>query len=215
MTQSLAHQARAGIIEMIFSGTLKPGDALHEAHLSAQLNMSRTPVREAFKRMEYEGVLAREGRFLRVRLPSPGEIFEIFLLRTEIEMETARAAVHLPLVVFDDIESRIRAFMSAGPGEGEDEWVVDDAFHRMMARATNNPILLRTLDNLRLRTYVFDRLRVPERFTKGSQEHLRVLDALREADADAAARYTETHLTNARDAILACLERYPSGEQVQ
>lgn len=215
MTQSLAQQARAKIIEMIFSGTLKPGDALHEAQLSEGLAMSRTPVREAIKRMEYEGLLARDGRFQRVRLPSPGEIVEIFLLRTAIETETARASINLPLPVFDDMERRIHDFMAAAPGEGEDEWNIDDAFHRMMARATNNPILLRTLDNLRLRTYVFDRSRVPERFVKGCQEHLRIIDALREADAETAARHAAAHLANARDAILACLERYPAGSKVQ
>lgn len=215
MTQSLAQQARAKIIEMIFSGALKPGEALHEARLSEGLAMSRTPVREALKRMEFEGLLAREGRFQRVRLPGADEIAEIFLLRTAIETETARAAVHLPLAVFDDIERRIRTFMTAPPGEGEDEWSIDDAFHRMMARATNNPILLRTLDNLRLRTYVFDRSRVPERFLEGCREHLLILDALRGADGEGAARGAARHLANARDAILACLERYPASESFQ
>jgi DNA-binding GntR family transcriptional regulator len=214
MTQSLMHQARARIIEMIFSGDLKSGDALHEAELSERLSMSRTPVREAFKRMECEGMLAREGRFLRLRMVDAAEVEEIFLLRAAIETETARAAVHLPRSVFEDMTARIRAFMASGPGEGEDEWSIDDAFHRMMARATNNPILLHTLDGLRLRTYVFDRSRVPERFLLGCEEHLTILDALRDGDGDKAAHLMLMHLAHARDAILSCLERTPGAEKI-
>ncbi|KAA5607573.1 GntR family transcriptional regulator [Roseospira marina] len=225
MTRPLSQQAYAKIIEMVFSGVLPAGSALHEARLSDSLDMSRTPVREAIKRMEYEGLLRREGRFLRVRPPTPAEIEEIFFLREAMEAQTARAAVTLPNTLFDEMTNRLRAFLAAdgastdgtgGSGDPagftEDEWRIDDAFHRMLARSMNNPILLRTLDRLRLRTYMFDRTRVPERFLAGTHEHLAILDALRAGDADTAERLTVAHLRNARDAVLSCLERYALGE---
>ncbi len=222
MSRSLSQLAHARIIEMIFSGVLPAGSALHEARLSESLEMSRTPVREAIKRMEYEGLLRREGRFLRVRPPTRPEIEEVFFLREALEAQSARAAVALPRDLFEDMERRLLAFQAAGAGdpagtgkaaeEGEDEWRIDDAFHRMLARAMNNPILLRTLDRLRIRTYMFDRTLVPERFNSGIEEHLSILQALHAGDADAAEQRTVGHLRNARDAILSCLDRHALGE---
>ena len=67
MNKPLAKQAYASIIEMILAGALKPGDLLQEGKLGDELAMSRTPVREAIKRIEAEGLAVQEGRFLKVK----------------------------------------------------------------------------------------------------------------------------------------------------
>ncbi|QDL91166.1 GntR family transcriptional regulator [Paroceanicella profunda] len=212
---SLARQAHARIIEMIFSGAIAPGDALQEAKLGDVLEMSRTPVREAIKRIEAEGLAARDGRFLRVRRLTRAEVEEIFFLRGALESYSAGAATSLPAADLDAIEARIRALMDTGPEagspgeeeeEGEEHWRVDNAFHRLLAGATGNAVLLRTVDDLRLRTCMFDHTQVPERFRRGCEEHLRILDALRAADGPAAARLMAAHVAGARDAILARID---------
>ncbi|WP_118137804.1 GntR family transcriptional regulator [Oceanicella sp. SM1341] len=211
---SLARQAHARIIEMIFSGAIAPGDALQEAKLGDLLEMSRTPVREAIKRIEAEGLAARDGRFLRVRRLSRAEVEEIFFLRGALESYSAGAATSLPGPALDAIEARIRALMDTGPEadspgeeeEGEEHWRVDNAFHRLLAGATGNATLLRTVDDLRLRTCMFDHTQVPERFRRGCEEHLAILDALRAADGPAAARLMAAHVAGARDAILARID---------
>lgn len=72
MNQPLAKQAYGKIIEMILSGALTPGDALQEAKLGDLLDMSRTPVREAIKRIEAEGLATQEGRFLKIHAAEGG-----------------------------------------------------------------------------------------------------------------------------------------------
>ncbi|MFD1911219.1 GntR family transcriptional regulator [Halodurantibacterium flavum] len=198
--RGLAQAAHARIITMILDGDLQPGDALQEARLGAVLGMSRTPVREAIKRIESEGLARQQGRFLRVRLPDPAEIDEIFWLRRLIEPPAAAAAVALPRDRIDAMEVRVRALID-GAG-AEDLWRVDDDFHAMIAGAGGNRAAVQLLADLRKRTCMFDTSQVPERYQAGCREHLDILSALRAHDGAAARDAMARHLDHACDAIL-------------
>lgn len=211
MTSSLATRAHARIIEMILSGALNPGDVLQEAKLGVLLDMSRTPVREAIKRIEAEGLAKKEGRFLRVRNLLPKEVEEIFFLRDLLETHAARVAVALPHSALDAIEARIVDLMRAGPSDVEEEHRVDDDFHRLLTESTRNATLVSTIADLRLRTCMFDAHLVPQRFLRGCEEHLGVIAALRSADAELAGARMSQHIAHARDAILERLEKYRGG----
>ncbi|SES44842.1 GntR family transcriptional regulator [Rhizobium sp. NFR03] len=202
MSQPLAKKAYGKIIEMILSGTLMPGDVLQEAKLGEIFSMSRTPVREAIKRIEAEGLAVQEGRFLRVRRLAAAEVEEIFYLRSVIESYCARIAVAAPADVLDDLERRIRALIETGPGDDEEARDVDDDFHFWLANVSGNRTMMQTISDLRRRTCMFDHSLVPERFLKGCREHLEIIDALRARDADAAGHLMSRHVLNARDAIL-------------
>jgi DNA-binding GntR family transcriptional regulator len=208
VTSPLTIRAHARIIEMILSGVLNPGDALQEAKLGELLDMSRTPVREAIKRIEAEGLAVQEGRFFRVRRLLPDEVEEIFFLRQVLEVQGARAAVTLPQADIERMEDRVQALMQAGPGEGEEQRLVDDDFHVLLAGSTGNRTLVRMVSDLRLRTCMFDVHQVPERFLKGCEEHLAILGALRSGDADLAGQLMSAHIGVARNAILARLQKY-------
>lgn len=211
MNEPLARQARDRIIEMIFAGELVPGDALSEGRLGQLLDMSRTPVREAMKFIEAEGLAVRQGRFLRVRKLEPAEVREIFFLREILEAHGARAAVALPGETIDNLRARVEAVMRTGPGD--EQWRVDDDFHRTIAAASGNPMLVTAVESLRLRTCMFDYSRVPDRFLKGCREHLAILDALKAGKSEEAARLMSTHILHARDAILTRLEEYQERKQ--
>ena len=202
MTEPLAKRAYTQIIEMIFSGALKVGDALQEAKLGEQLGMSRTPVREAINRIQAEGLAQKSGRFLRVRLLSPSEVNEIFFLRSELEVYSARMALKLPKAMLEAMRARIEALMQAGPDEGEEHWQVDEDFHRMLTSATHNQTLINMVNDLRLRTCMFDHTRVRGRFLKGNQEHLAILQALEEGDEEQVKTSMVQHIDNAKKAIL-------------
>ena len=77
---------------MIGNGSLGPDDLLQETPLGKLLSMSRTPVREAMRRVEAIGLAYRKGRFLRVHGPGTGEIGEIFVLLNLLEPVCARGA---------------------------------------------------------------------------------------------------------------------------
>ncbi|NHT76811.1 GntR family transcriptional regulator [Rhizobiaceae bacterium CRRU44] len=211
MSQPLAKKAYGTIIDMILSGALMPGDVLQEAKLGEEFSMSRTPVREAIKRIEAEGLAVQEGRFLKVRRLAAEEVEEIFYLRSVIEGYCARIAIAAPAYVFDDLERRIRVLIATGPGENGEALEVDDDFHFWLANVSGNRTMMRTIGDLRRRTCMFDHSLVPERFLKGCREHLEILDALRAGDADAAGSLMSRHVLNARDAILEKLDASSGG----
>ncbi|MEO3997949.1 GntR family transcriptional regulator [Mesorhizobium sp. CAU 1732] len=199
---------------MIFEGVLKSGDALQEAALGEALGMSRTPVREAIKRIESEGLAVSEGRFIRVRRLPLSEVEEIFFLRLELEPFAARSAVRLPPAQIDAMEARVRALMTIDPGVDDMQWQTDKDFHNMLAQETGNRTLIDTIEALHRRTCVFDHSQVPDRFLRGANEHLVILDAIRTGDAHAVEQALIVHLENARDAVLERMRELPDlGEQ--
>jgi DNA-binding GntR family transcriptional regulator len=208
-TQNLAKDAHQRIIAMMFDGALTPGDALREAALGDQLGMSRTPVREAIKRIESEGLAFRDGRSIRVRRVPLSEIEEVFLLRLALEPALDPAAVRLAPDRLDRMEARIRALMQAGPDHDDAHWQTDNDFHDLLVEGAGNQTARAVLLGLRQRTCVFDYKVVPERFLEGCAEHLRILDAVRRGQPEAVQAELRHHLQQARDAVLACLRRLP------
>lgn len=205
---SLARDAHRRIIGMILEGTLKPGDALQEAPLGDALGMSRTPVREAIKRIESEGLVVADGRFIRVRQLGETEIEEIFFLRLELEPACARAAAKAESPDIALLEGRVRALIQAGPIEGDDtQWHVDSDLHGTIARLAGNRTVAEVIMGLHRRTCIFDHTQVPERFLDGCREHLEILAAIRAGDGIAAEAAMRRHLVRARDAIFSRLHQ--------
>src|SRR6056297_234442 len=116
-SNNLAREAHRKILHMIIEGSISPGEALKEAVLGEKLAMSRTPVREAIKRLQMQGLVETNGRFTKVRRISRVEIKEIFFIRIALEPSCARAAVSIAPSQLDEIEKRILALMRDGPGE--------------------------------------------------------------------------------------------------
>ena len=164
--------------------------------------MSRTPVREAIKRLESEGLAVPEGRFLRVRSVTPADVEEIFFLRLELEPHAARAAVRLPPAKVDAIEQRVQELMISDPGTNDLQRQTDFDFHHTLTQEFGNSVITATISALHRRTCVFDYTQVPRRFLTGCEEHLEIIEAVRSGNADAVESALRLHLTNARDAVL-------------
>ncbi|OLP58026.1 GntR family transcriptional regulator [Xaviernesmea oryzae] len=195
---------------MILAGALKPGDLLQEARLGDELGMSRTPVREAIKRIEAEGLAVQEGRFLKVRTLTIPEVEEIFFLRQQLESYCARHATGIAPDLLDHLENRVVTLRTNGPGDEDEQRGVDDDLHHALARAAGNQMMLRAISDLRRRTCMFDHSQVPARFTVSCQEHVDILQALRAGDGERAGVLMGAHIAHARDAILARLSN-PAG----
>jgi len=203
---TLVHKAHQHILGMIFDGELKQGEILQEAVLGERLEMSRTPVREAIKRLLGEGLAEVQGRFTRVRRIRPSDVDDVFFIRLTLEPDCAAAAVGIPPAALDPMEARIVALMQQGPKEDESEWLTDNAFHQFVAQAAGNRATAQVIANMHRRTAIFDHSQVPARFLKGCAEHLDILDALRRADGARAKRAMTAHLEGARDAIFRVLD---------
>ncbi|RRH76198.1 GntR family transcriptional regulator [Falsigemmobacter faecalis] len=197
---ALAHQR---ILAMIIDGRLKSGSLLQEAALGEAFGMSRTPVREAIKRLEGDGLAVVDGRFIRVRSLTPEDIDEIFFLRLELEPLAARAAVRLAPAEITAMETRIRQLMASDTSDLNDlQRATDHDFHQFLARSFGNAAVSRTISELQRRTCVFDYSQVPDRLLRGCNEHLEILELLRAGNPDAVEQALRCHLQNARAAVL-------------
>ncbi|MEM1302486.1 MAG: GntR family transcriptional regulator [Pseudomonadota bacterium] len=185
------------LIDAIRSGVFAPGDRLREEDVGERLNLSRTPVREALRRLEADGIVEhrpRQGAM--VRRLSHSEVVELYEMRVVLERTAAEmAAKHGTGPEFDaldDLNQRI-AEERSNPAVAA---AINQDFHRGLYLAGRNRFLLeaaRALNNSLM-------LLGPTTFSDEARidvvtvQHQSIVDALRNADAEAAGAAAELHL---------------------
>ena len=163
-------------------------------------------MREALQRLEGEGLLRRQDRFLRVAEVTVTEVLEILAVRQSLEGDAVRAACgRIPREMLGNVRAKIEAMADPGAVSDDSHWEVDDLVHLSIAQASGNSLLLCLISDLRRRTRLFGLHRIPSRFSPGKAEHLAILDALEVGDVEAAVARMRAHIGNAGQAILATL----------
>src|ERR1700722_14931823 len=193
-TADAAYQAlRQGILH----GDLAPGERLRSDALANDLRVSRTPVREALRKLEAEGLVERSGSGLIVREFSEKDLTELFYVREALEGMAARLAAEnaTPSEIgeirelLDDMEAvRQRGDVVAlRPLTGE--------FHQLICRAAHNDRLLQSLKSLleHVRQMQTSTLYVEGRPAEALKEHRELLRAIEVHDADRAEKLARTH----------------------
>jgi len=191
----------ARIKEEILLGVLPPGTPLVEMSLADRYMVSRTPVREALRRLAHDGLVERGDRSMRVRQPTAEEIFELYEVREVLETAAARAAAERHSEV--DV---IRLQELIDQMKDIDLPVADRAsfnrrFHSAMWKASHNSVLCQTLDRLYLNAvqHLNTTLIENERWESSMVEHENMMDAVLHGDADTAGRLVGEHLQVARN----------------
>jgi DNA-binding GntR family transcriptional regulator len=195
---SLAEQAYAALLDAIVGGELPPGERLRDTELAEQLGVSRTPVREALRRLEDEG-LVETGRhaFTRVAPLRPDRIADAFPVVAALHGLATRLGV--PALSSGDLErmerhdgERSRALER---GDVLAAIAADDAFHGVLLAASRNAeierLLARVMPHIRrLDLLHFDALTREE---GAGGDHAAIVDACRRGDAWEAARLVEAN----------------------
>lgn len=211
----LADDAYTLLREALLNNDIQPGRRLNIEQLSKELGVSITPIRHALVRLEADGLVAREPfkGYIASPLLDRDTVRDIYLARIIIETEvTSRAAS----VVTEEQLGDLRSLAEADPlapyvGEdedGEDSGVsCDEMLHRSIARIGGNTTLdglvgtlnerLRAYRAFHLRRHNLTRWDPKTKKSTTQQEHLAIIDALRDGDADKAREAMRTHLTNA------------------
>lgn len=184
------------LLDDIRHGTLPPGARLREVELAARLGISRTPVREAIRRLETDGLvehLPRQGATLR-RL-SYAEVMELYEMRAVLEGTAARlaarAASELELRELAEINSEMTAHATP-----TDIVRLNRQFHAALINAAKNRYLQRAIGAMGRTLLILGQSTLfdPSRIASAAQEHHCLLQALQARDGAAAEAAMRAHI---------------------
>ena len=203
--RSLRDQIYDRLRAAILSGDLAPGAPIIEADIAATLGASRTPVREALRRLETEGMLEPRGnRGSVVRELHLDEVVCIFEIREALETLAARrAARRMDDRNYAELERLVERMQKHVDDPSEMERL-DTAFHDYILAHADGHRLKRMLGDLRsdIQPWRVIALSTSERRRMTVDEHAAILRAMRSQDEIAVARATKRHIDNTRASVL-------------
>jgi DNA-binding GntR family transcriptional regulator len=193
--------------EQIISGRLEPDSRLVELTIAAAYGVSRTPVREALKRLAAEKlIVADPSRGMVVHAPDASEIEDVFVVREALEVLAARLAAHRMTpseigrlrVIVESMEEAIKA------GRMEQIILANIRFHDEIYAAAGNLMLARIGSELRqfVRRSTTLPFASPDRREHVLSEHRAIVEALEAHDPEAAELASHKHLQAARDYLI-------------
>ena len=203
--RSAAQLAYDYVKARLLDGRFAGGTLLSENEIGQRLDVSRTPVRQAFVQLEAEGLLELYPRRGALVVPiSPSEAEDVFEARMLIEQHAARRAgaggslTSLAAALRDHIADQEDALAEGGAGFA---WS-DRAFHRAIVEAGGNRLLTRQYDALRdrhQRIAAITIARDPSRIERFVAEHREIAAAFEAGDAELAASLLGAHLQGAHE----------------
>jgi len=192
----------------IVSGDIKPGERLMEVSLANQMGVSRTPVREAIRRLEAEGLVTMTPRKgTHVAELSVKDIMDVLEVRTVLDkLATNLAAKRMQpsqLKALENVHKQYIACVEKNNIEGAIKKDVE--FHDLIYAASGNPRLVAVAGSLREHVYRFRVI-----YMSGGDpiaenvlnEHEEILAALKEAQSDIASNLAEKHIRNQMETII-------------
>ncbi|MFK7847474.1 MAG: GntR family transcriptional regulator [Rhodothermales bacterium] len=205
MRNNLSDELADRIREMIASGTLKAGDRINEVHLAAELEVSRTPLREALSRLDSEKLIVsipRRGFF--VHQPTPEEIEQLYIIRAILDPAALRMAGQPSDAQLDRLEKLNEQILKAKGDPGE-IINLDDQWHFELLSHCKNEILLDMIAQFIKRTRSLEYAYMKEHANVETtvSEHRKMIAALREKDVEGAADVLHQNMQSAVPALIA------------
>jgi GntR family transcriptional regulator, rspAB operon transcriptional repressor len=209
--ESLTDVVYETIREAIINRVIPPGSRLTEAALAEQLNVSKTPVREALLKLRQIGLVEPNGRRGgRVTLPSRGSIQHAYEARRGLESFAAEIVAErggeADIKLIRDAASRCLAAAQAGDFTGFRHW--DMQFHERIGEATGNPRLHPLLSDSFAVVMALRRRDVPR--AGGSvacaRAHVKIAKAIARRDPEAAGKAMREHVRQVEGYVLASLD---------
>ena len=197
--------------EGILKGELKPGERLMEITLADRLGVSRTPIREAIRKLAIEGLVVIEPRKgARVADIDKQELNDVLELRRGLEeLAIKKACERITDEELKNLEIAAKEF--SGLVSGNHLMALAEAdvhFHDVIYRATHNRRLVQLLNNLREQMYRFRMEYLKDEASRKhlDAEHQEILMAIRKKDVERAHKYICQHIDNQYAVILQSLK---------
>ena len=193
--------------QAIRDGVFKPGERLMEVPLAEELGVSRTPVREAIRKLELEGfVVMIPHRGTYVADISLKDVTQVFEIRSALEELAAQLAAER--ITPDEIEFLERMLVEIGTFMEEknmDKVVEADInFHEVLYKASRNERLVEIIHNLREQTLRFRTMSMnqPWRLVKTWEEHRLLVEAIADRNPAQAREIARIHMEHSEQALL-------------
>ena len=209
--ESLTDVVYETIREAIINRVIAPGSRLTEAALAEQLNVSKTPVREALLKLRQIGLVEPNGRRGgRVTLPSRGSIQHAYEARRGLESFAAEIVAErggaADIKLIREAASRCLEAAQAGDFTGFRHW--DMQFHERIGQATGNPRLCELLTDSFAVVMALRRRDVPraEGSVACARAHVQIAKAIARRDPEAAGKAMGEHVRQVEGYVLASLD---------
>jgi DNA-binding GntR family transcriptional regulator len=205
LTEEVFDAIRDGIVDKV----LTPGARISEANVASQLNVSKTPVREALLRLRHLGLVEPTERGLTVVRPSVKAIRDAYESRAGMERTAAEYAAHRATTEeHERILLLARCSLEhAQAQDGPSFRKFDHEFHEAIACSARNAVLERAVKDSLVLTSALRERDVPASgdSVTCAQEHIRVAQAIRIGDAETAGREVAGHIRHVMAIVLAAL----------
>ena len=190
--------------EDILSGKYHDHEELKEVAIGEELGVSRTPVREAFRQLELEGliqIVPNKGAY--VTGITAKDVKDIYMIRSSLEGMCARLATeNITEEQLEELEENVYlASFHASKGHMEQMTELDNRFHHILYEACDSKMLEKLLQDfhqyvMRIRKKT---LSTKERGIASNEEHRQIMEAIKAKNPDEAQRLANMHMNNAYD----------------
>lgn len=211
---SYVETAYEGIKALIMEEEIKPGELLSENQLADYLNMSRTPIREAIRRLQAEGLLESKkglGTFLKpLRLKDVKNIYEV---REALELIACETSIYQItdeeiMEVKGSLQSLLERHKSGEEIDRMEFSRLDGQFHDLIIRKSNNGYIKILMDQIyfNVERYRVISFHVSLDLEESTRQHIELLDCLMERDLDKLKELLRAHLKWSVDLLLEHLD---------
>ena len=197
--------------EAIITGVLKPGERMMEVQLAEEMGVSRTPVREAIRKLELEGfvvMIPRKGAY--VAGISLKDIVDVFEIRAALEsLACGLAAERITEEELEELERTLLQVSNVSGDNIESLVETDTDFHDIIYKASRNTRLIQIINNLReqIQRFRTTSLAFPGRMKDAIEEHKKMTEAIAERNIKKAQALALEHIENAENSMLEALRK--------
>ena len=203
--------------QAILRGELEPGERLMEIHLANRLGVSRTPIREAIRKLELEGLVVmipRRGAI--VASITEKDLKDVLEVRRTLEIMAGEIACErITPELLEQLKNTGHEFMvRKDTNDFTSLAEVDVKFHDIIYAATGNQRLINILNNLREQMYRYrlEYLKDTGSHERLNSEHYEIYEGIRNGDKETVKAAIGRHIDNQRDAILAAIRENKTEE---
>ena len=200
--------------DAIITQVLKPGERLMEIQLADEMGVSRTPVREAIRKLELEGLVVmvpRKGAY--VAGVSMKDIHEVYEVRSALEMLAVTLAAER--ITDEELNALVQQVLRESEEEAKKDGsdldniiYIDSSFHDIIYQAARNQRLVQFVNILQeqLQRFRAASLARPGRSKTALEEHKQIVEALSERNGELASKLAQEHIENAENAMIASMK---------